>query len=87
MEDPPGTLGGLLAELGLRGSETLAAPSWNGETLEEVYPWGTLCAMTPGANRATASELSDAEVDAIRALARQYLDEFSYADFMVGTGM
>jgi hypothetical protein len=84
MDDPQGTLGGLLAELGLRGSESLATPSWNGEALEEVYPWGTLRAVTPDANRATAAELSGAEIGAIRALTWQYLDSFSYADFMVG---
>ena len=84
MDDPGQTLGGLLAELGLRDSETLATPSWNGEALEEVYPWGTLRAVTPEANRATAAELSGAEVEEIRALAWQYLEELSYSDFMVG---
>ena len=82
MDDPVGTLGGLLEEIGLRGSETLARPSWNGEALAEVYPWGTLRAVTPDANRATAAELSGAEVDEIQALAWQYLDDYSYTDFM-----
>ncbi len=86
MEDPAHTLGKLLAEIGLREADTLATPSWNGETLEEVYPWGTLRAVTPEANRITAAELSGGEIDAIRTLAWQYLDEFSYTDFMtVGT--
>jgi hypothetical protein len=82
MDDPAQILGGLLAELGLRDSETLARPSWNGETLEEVYPWGTLRAVTPEANRATAAELSGAEIDEIQAWAWQYLEEFSYTGFM-----
>jgi hypothetical protein len=83
MDDAAKTLGGLLADIGLRGSETLTRPSWNGQPLEEVYPWGTLRAVTPDANRATAAELSGAEIDEIRSLAWQYLDEFSYSDFMV----
>jgi hypothetical protein len=82
MDDPTGVLGELLVSLGLNGSETLAQPSWNGQPLAEVYPWGTLRAVTPEANRATAAELSGAEIEAIGALAWQYLDEFSYAEFM-----
>jgi hypothetical protein len=83
IDDPAKTLGGLLADIGLRGSETLTRPSWNGQPLEEVYPWGTLRAVTPDANRATAAELSGAEIDEIQSLAWQYLDAFSYSDFMV----
>jgi hypothetical protein len=84
MEDPPGVLGELLESLGLRGSETLGRPSWNGQPLQEVYPWGTLRAVTPQANRDTAGELSGEEVAQIGALAWQYLDAFSYAEFMSG---
>ncbi len=82
MEDPAAVLGELLASLGLGGSETLARPSWNGQPLNEVYPWGTLRAVTPAANRATAAELTDEEIAAIGGLAWQYLEEFSYAEFM-----
>jgi sulfotransferase family protein len=84
MEDPVGVLGELLTSLGLRSSETLASPSWNGGELQEVYPWGTLRAVTPEANRATAAELSDEEIAQIAALTWQYLDEFSYAGFLAG---
>ncbi|HEX5852390.1 MAG TPA: sulfotransferase [Solirubrobacteraceae bacterium] len=82
MEDPSGVLGELLESIGLGGSETLGAPSWNGQQLQEVYPWGTLRAVSPEANRATAAELTEQEIAQIRALAWQYLDEFSYADFL-----
>lgn len=82
MENPTGVLGRLLASFGLRASETLASPSWNGRILQEVYPWGTLRAVTPEANRATAAELTEAEIAQITALGWQYLDEFSYAEFM-----
>jgi hypothetical protein len=82
MEDPAGVLGELLASLGLSSSETLAQPSWNGQPLKEVYPWGTLRTVTPEANRATAGELTGTEIEQIGALAWQYLDELSYAEFM-----
>lgn len=82
MEDPFGVLGEFLASIGLRDSDALATPTWNGQPLREVYPWGTLRAVTPAANRATAAELTDEEIGAIGAIAWQYLDEFSYADFM-----
>jgi len=82
MEDPSGVLGELLSSFGLRESQTLETPSWNGQPLQEVYPWGTLRAVTPEANRATAAELADHEIRQITALAWQYLDELSYVDFM-----
>jgi hypothetical protein len=82
MEDAPSVLGELLASLGLSNSETLARPSWNGRPLQQVYPWGTLRAITPEANRATAAELSSDEIEQIGTLAWQYLDEFSYAEFI-----
>jgi hypothetical protein len=84
MDDPEGTLGELLAKLGLRGAESLATPSWNGRALAEVHPWGTLRAVTPEANRATAAELSGEEIEQITALAWQYLQAFSYESFMAG---
>jgi Sulfotransferase family len=82
MEDPVRVLGELLASLGLSGSATLARPSWNGQPLQEVYPWGTLRAVTPEANRATAAELTGDEIAQIGSLAWQYLKELSYDEFM-----
>jgi hypothetical protein len=82
MEDPSAVLGELLALLGLSGSEALATPSWNGQPMREVYPWGTLRAVTPKANQATAAELSTEEIAQIGTLAWQYLDELSYTDFL-----
>jgi Sulfotransferase family len=82
MEDPRAVLRELLTSLDVNDSETLAWPSWNGQPLRAVYPWGTLRAVTPEANRATAAELSGEEIAQIGTLAWQYLEEFSYADFM-----
>lgn len=84
MADPLGALGEPLDALGVSADATLAHPSWNGQPLDEVYPWGTLRKITPQANRTTAGELSGEEIDRIAALAWQYLDELAYADFMTG---
>jgi Sulfotransferase family len=87
MDDSPRVLGELLDSIGIGSSETLAGPSWNGQPLQEVYPWGTLRAVTPQANRETAAELSDDEIAQIGALAWQYLDEFSYSEFLAGVAV
>jgi Sulfotransferase family len=81
LADPHATLGALCEELGLERAETLRYPSWNGERLEEVYPWGTIRSATPAANAATAAELTQSERDEIRARARPYLEPFGYTDF------
>ena len=82
MADPHGTLGGLCRKLGLDAPESLRQPSWNGQPLAEVYPWGTIRKATPEANRATALELSAHERDEVAAHAWQYLDAFDYRGFV-----
>lgn len=79
---PEETLGQLCESLGLERSETLAQPSWNGQALDQVYPWGTIRTPTPAANRATADELSSDEREQIRRHAWQYLDVYDYATFL-----
>ena len=81
MRDPHGTLGGVLARLGLEAAESLRAPTWNGQRLEQVYPWGTIRTPTPEQNRREAESLSAAERDEIRARAWQYLQTFDYKSF------
>jgi hypothetical protein len=80
--DPFGTLGALCEAVGVERSETLRRPSWNGAILEEVYPWGTIRAATPEANRQTAAELSERECDEIRRFAWQYLELFDFKSFV-----
>lgn len=82
MGNPEVTLGTLCEDLGLERAPSLAVPSWNGEALQEVYPWGTIRSATPAANLATAEELDKAERDYVRALAAPYLDTFDYASFL-----
>jgi hypothetical protein len=80
MTDPVATLSKVLAKLGLRSSEALGIPSWNGTALPEVYPWGTIRTATTAANRATAAELSAEECAAVAERAAHYIDVFDYAD-------
>ncbi len=82
MRDPRATLGVVCEAMGLEAAATLQTPTWNGQELEEIYPWGTIRKATPEANRATAEELSAAEREEVRARAWQYLDTFDYASFI-----
>ena len=80
--DPEQVLGRFLDRLGIGPSPTLGRPSWNGKALAEVYPWGTVRIPTPEANRATAEELTAAEVQEIRDRAGVLLESFGYTDFL-----
>ena len=81
MSDPQATLGSICEKLGLERSDSLRRVSWNGNALEEVYPWGTIRQATPEANRATAQELTAAEASEVRARAGIYLETFDYKSF------
>lgn len=82
MNDPHATLGAICQKLGLDVADTLRTPTWNGDPLQEIYPWGTIRTATPAANLATAQELSAAEQDEIRTRTWQYLDAFDYTHFL-----
>jgi hypothetical protein len=83
--DPVGVLGGFLAKLGLASCDMLARPTWNGNVLKEVYPWGTVRIPKPEANRATADELSAGEKEEIRLRTEPFLGIFSYTSFLSST--
>ena len=82
MRDPHGTLAGILSRLGVEPAESLRAPTWNAQRLEQVYPWGTIRIPTPEQNRREAESLSAAERDEIRARTWQYLETFDYRSFV-----
>lgn len=82
MADPHKTLGGFCTKIGVEPDQSLCKPTWNGEELDEVYPWGTLRKVTPEVNRATADELSLQEKDEIRSYTRQYLGALDYESFL-----
>jgi hypothetical protein len=82
MADSAATLGAVCEKLGVEAAATLKTPTWNGEALDEVYPWGTIRKATPEANQATAQELSSEERVRIRELTWQYHDVFDYGGFL-----
>ncbi len=55
------TMSKLCAKLGIGWSDTCLSPTWNGQAMKEVYPWGTIRIATPEVNVATMNELSEAE--------------------------
>jgi hypothetical protein len=82
MADSYQALGEVCEKLGLERADSLRKPTWNGNELEEVYPWGTIRTATPAANKATAEQLSASERDEVRAYAWQYLETFDYKSFV-----
>jgi hypothetical protein len=79
--DPAGRLTALLARLGVPAAESLARPTWNGQPLAEVYPWGTIRVPTPAANRQTAEELGAEERQEIELRTRCLLPALGYEGF------
>ena len=82
LADPFKTLGAVCQAIGLKPTDSLRRPTWNGKELEEIYPWGTIRTATPEANRATANELSAEEREEISVYAAGYLDVFNYKNFL-----
>lgn len=82
MADPIRALKPVCDAIGIETSARLKQPSWNGEPLDQVYPWGTIRTPSPEANRATADELSEAERAEVRARAGHYLEVFDYKSFI-----
>jgi len=82
LADPEKTLGELLETLGLETDGSLKHPTWNGNLLDEVYPWGTIRHVTPEANRASAETLCRKEREEIRWRAAFYLESFDFKNFI-----
>jgi hypothetical protein len=82
VRDPKKALGQVCEKIGLESADSLKLPTWNGNPLEEVYPWGTIRKATLEANRATAEELSAEEIEAVRVWAGPYLAILDYAKFI-----
>jgi hypothetical protein len=79
---PREALASVCKALGVEAGASLDEPTFNGNPLEEVYPWGTIRSATPEANRATAHELSREEREEVRLRARPYLAPFGYEGFV-----
>jgi Sulfotransferase family len=84
--DPKETLTALLGKLGLPWSGACAAPSWNGQELKQVYPWGTIRVPTRAANVATMRELSEAEKAEITRLSFLMQRHLGYEGFAATGG-
>src|SRR5262245_46610626 len=84
--DPKATLTGLLAKVGLPWSDACLTPSWNGQELKQVYPWGTIRVPTPAANVATMDELSDSEKSEITRLSFLRQRRLGYGGFAATAG-
>jgi hypothetical protein len=82
VENPRKTLYSIIKDFGLTDSETLSYPSWNGEKLKEIYPWGTIRTATPASNLAVAKELSKKEIEQVALRTEPYLKEFGYDKFL-----
>ena len=82
LRDPRALRGKLCGKLGLDAADSLGTPSFNGNALEQVYPWGTIRSATTDANRRTAEELSASERDEVRARAEPYLERLDYKSFL-----
>lgn len=81
IKDKVGTLSNVLKKMGIGSSKTLAYPSWNGEKLKEVFPWGTVRIPTEDINLKTAQELSKAEIKEIYERTKTYIDIFDHNAF------
>ena len=80
IQDPERVLGGVVVKMGLEKSPALKSPSWNGEILEEVFPWGTIKIPTEEANIETARALTESELNEIHSQAAIYIETFDYQD-------
>ena len=82
LKNPVHTLGTFCEKLGLQRSDSLKEVSWNGEALQEVFPWGTIRRATVEANRQTANELSKQEQKEVRERTWPYLKDLGYNGFI-----
>ncbi|NQU76827.1 MAG: sulfotransferase [Planctomycetes bacterium] len=73
-------LGPICEQLGLGWSDTLMYPSWNGEKLNSVFPWGTIVQATTEANIATMNELSAKEKAQVKSIASVMKKQLGYDD-------
>ncbi len=80
IKNPKEVLGALVQKLGLAPSDTLAEPSWNGEVLKQVFPWGTIRIPTEESNVATGRELNKEEIAEIYARTKEWITHYGYEE-------
>jgi hypothetical protein len=84
--DRKGTMARLCSKVNIAWSDTCNAPSWNGEELKQVYPWGTIRIPTPEVNVATMNELSESEKAEITRLSIVMQRIIGYEKFAATAG-
>lgn len=80
IHNPEEVLGKILREFKIKINPSLNYPSWNGERLEKVYPWGTIKKPSREVNLETAKELNKKEIQEIYLFTQKYLEILSYED-------
>jgi hypothetical protein len=76
--DRRAAMASLADKLGIAYEDALLHPSWNGATMEQVYPWGTIRTPTAEANIATMNELGDEQKALIKSITGVMLPHFGY---------
>lgn len=82
IDDPKKALGDLLKKMQIPVADTLCIPSWNGQKLTQVYPWGTIRIPTNKINLETALELNKKEIEEIYMRTKNYLPFFNYESIL-----
>jgi hypothetical protein len=67
---------------GIDPAALVAYPTWNGQKLDEVYPWGTVRKATEAENLERAQEVSADDTRSIERLTRPLLEPLGYAEFL-----
>ncbi|MBR0750596.1 sulfotransferase [Bradyrhizobium jicamae] len=76
--DRRATMGKLAEQVKIGWDDNLLEPSWNGKTMDQVYPWGTIRTPTTEANIATMNELDARQKAAIKSITALVLPHFGY---------
>jgi len=72
--DPRGALGAVLELMGFEWDDACAAPTFNGQRLTDIQPWGTIRKASVEAHDATKRELSAKEQEQLAMLTRVMYD-------------
>lgn len=81
IKDPEKFFRPLCRKLSISYSRTLTYPSWNGERLEQVYPWGTIRVPTEEVNLESARQLRKPEIQEIYLRTKHFLKLLRYEGF------
>ncbi len=81
IENPMKAFQKIFQTLNISSSKTVLYPSWNGEKLKQVFPWGTIAVPSSETNLAAARKLSKKEISVIYNYTHLQLSAFNYLKF------